>query len=80
MSIFSIAQPPPLLELHSGDKMTQEEFHRIYSQMPEDFQAELVGGHCLRGLTIETTTRHQSSTVDHALVHVCGKHDRNRMR
>jgi hypothetical protein len=24
--------------------MTQEEFHRIYEQMPEDFSAELVGG------------------------------------
>lgn len=31
-------------ELHSGDRMTQEEFHRIYSRMPEDYQAELVGG------------------------------------
>src|SRR5688572_32911518 len=31
-------------ELHSGDHMTREEFHRIYSQMPEDFRAELVGG------------------------------------
>ena len=24
--------------------MTREEFHRIYSQMPEDFKAELIGG------------------------------------
>lgn len=31
-------------ELHSGDLMTQEEFHRIYSQMPEGFRAELVEG------------------------------------
>jgi len=31
-------------ELHSGDRMTQEEFHRIYTKMPEDFKAELIGG------------------------------------
>src|SRR5947209_16507018 len=31
-------------ELHNGDRMTREEFHRIYEQMPEDFQAELIGG------------------------------------
>ena len=31
-------------ELHSGDRMTREEFHRIYESMPEDFRAELVGG------------------------------------
>lgn len=32
------------LELHNGDRMTQKEFHRIYSQMPENFRAELIGG------------------------------------
>lgn len=32
------------LELHSGDRMSREEFHRIYSAMPEDFKAELIGG------------------------------------
>ena len=31
-------------ELHSGDRMTQKEFHRIYVTMPEDFKAELIGG------------------------------------
>jgi Uma2 family endonuclease len=31
-------------ELHSGDRMTREEFHRIYEKMPEGFKAELVGG------------------------------------
>src|SRR5262249_11308815 len=35
------ADPP---ELHNGDRMTQEEFHRVYEQMPEDFRAELIGG------------------------------------
>lgn len=34
----------PLAELHSGDKMTREEFHRAYEEMPEDFRAELIGG------------------------------------
>lgn len=31
-------------ELHSGDHMSREEFHRLYEQMPEDFKAELIGG------------------------------------
>lgn len=31
-------------ELHNGDKMTQAEFHRIYSQMDESVRAELIGG------------------------------------
>lgn len=33
-----------IMELHAGDRMTREEFHRIYSAMPEDFKAELIGG------------------------------------
>jgi Uma2 family endonuclease len=32
------------LELHNGDRMNREEFHRIYCQMPENFRAELIGG------------------------------------
>jgi Uma2 family endonuclease len=32
------------LELHTGDHLTQAEFHRIYEQTPEDFRAELIGG------------------------------------
>lgn len=35
---------PPRPELHNGDRMSREEFHRIYEQMPEDFKAELIGG------------------------------------
>ena len=31
-------------ELHTGDRMTREEFHRIYEQTPEHFKAELIGG------------------------------------
>jgi Uma2 family endonuclease len=38
------APPAEVPELHSGDRMTQKEFHRIYTQMPEDFKAELIGG------------------------------------
>jgi Uma2 family endonuclease len=33
-----------LLELHNGDRMTREEFHRIYEATPEHFKAELIGG------------------------------------
>ena len=35
---------PAGLELQNGDRMTREEFHRVYSQMAEDFTAELIGG------------------------------------
>jgi Uma2 family endonuclease len=35
---------PDVPELHSGDRMTRADFHRIYEQMPEDFRAELVEG------------------------------------
>jgi len=30
--------------LHSGDRMDQAEFHRIYRAMPDGFEAELIGG------------------------------------
>jgi Uma2 family endonuclease len=32
------------LTLHSGDRMSREQFHRLYEQTPEDFKAELIGG------------------------------------
>jgi Uma2 family endonuclease len=32
------------VELHTGDKMTREEFHRVYEMMPEHVKAELIGG------------------------------------
>jgi Uma2 family endonuclease len=34
----------PSVKLHSGDRMSREEFHRLYEQTPEDFKAELIGG------------------------------------
>lgn len=46
MSVVS-SHPSPqrkVAELHSGDRMNRREFHEIYSQMPESFRAELVGG------------------------------------
>ena len=30
--------------LHNGDHMSREEFHRLYRQMSEDIEAELIGG------------------------------------
>ena len=39
-----VSPPAEAPELHNGDRMSREEFHRIYSQMPEDFTAELVEG------------------------------------
>jgi Uma2 family endonuclease len=32
------------VELNTGDRMTQPEFHRLYEQTPEGFRAELIGG------------------------------------
>jgi Uma2 family endonuclease len=32
------------VELNTGDRMTQAEFHRLYEQTPEGFRAELIGG------------------------------------
>jgi Uma2 family endonuclease len=39
-----VAPALPPEELHSGDRMSRAEFHRIYEQMPPDFRAELIGG------------------------------------
>ncbi len=38
--------PPPLPErpLHSGDRLTQSEFHRRYEAYPDDVKFELIGG------------------------------------
>lgn len=45
MATVSNPPPPPELpELHNGDRMNREEFHRIYEQMPENFRAELIEG------------------------------------
>jgi len=37
-------QLPLECQLHSGDHLSQTEFHSLYVQMPEKFKAELVGG------------------------------------
>lgn len=31
-------------ELHAGDRMSREEYQRLYERMPEDCKAELIGG------------------------------------
>ena len=31
-------------ELHNGDHLSRQEFHRLYEQTAEDFRAELIGG------------------------------------
>ena len=40
----TVSPIPESLELHNGDRMNREEFHRVYQRMPEHFQAELIGG------------------------------------
>ena len=37
-----------VMELHTGDRMNREEFHRAYLQTPEGFKAELIGGRIIR--------------------------------
>jgi Uma2 family endonuclease len=32
------------VQLHNGDRMLREEFHRAYCGMPDDYRAELIGG------------------------------------
>jgi Uma2 family endonuclease len=46
MSTISRPSVPQVdhLELRTGDRMTREEFHRVYQQMPADVGAELIGG------------------------------------
>jgi len=41
-----LAVPPgrPPVELYNGDRMSRDEFHRLYEEAPEDFKAELIGG------------------------------------
>lgn len=39
---FPKDEPP--MQLHNGDRLTRTEFHRIYTQMPGNFKAELIGG------------------------------------
>jgi Uma2 family endonuclease len=34
----------PEIELQNGDRMTREEFHRLYERTAEGFKAELIGG------------------------------------
>jgi Uma2 family endonuclease len=38
------SRKPATPELHSGDKLTQPEFHRRYEAYPEDRKFELIGG------------------------------------
>lgn len=39
-----VPEQRPTVLLHNGDRMTRVEFHRAYSQLPEDYRAELIGG------------------------------------
>src|SRR4051812_20700667 len=40
----AISTGSDFVELYNGDRMSREEFHRIYKRMPKHFKAELVGG------------------------------------
>jgi Uma2 family endonuclease len=41
---FRIAKRSVVSELHNGDQMTREEFHRAYENSPKGLKAELIGG------------------------------------
>ena len=40
----ALVREESVLELHTGDRMNREEFHRAYMRTPEGFKAELIGG------------------------------------
>ena len=45
--MVSTAITPPQLRanvLHNGDRLSREDFHRLYRQLPENIEAELIGG------------------------------------
>ena len=42
--VASASAIPEPAELQNGDRMTQEEFHRVYKRMPPHVKAELIGG------------------------------------
>ena len=45
MSAVVEAEPKvELCSLHSGDRLTRAQFHRLYEQTEDDFRAELIGG------------------------------------
>ena len=39
-----VRQPAVTLPMYSGDRLTQQEFHRRYEQYPDNFKFELIGG------------------------------------
>jgi hypothetical protein len=51
--------------LRDGDRMSREQFHRIYEQMPEDFKAELIEGivHVASPLRLRHGNRHISLSM-----------------
>jgi hypothetical protein len=46
MSITSRSAPKlsEPMELRNGDRMSRQEFHRLYENAPKGFKAELIGG------------------------------------
>ncbi len=44
MSATLTRPKPRIASLHNGDRMSRIEFHRLYRQLPEDVEAELIGG------------------------------------
>jgi Uma2 family endonuclease len=62
MPVASVHKPAlaPEEQLHSGDRMSRQEFHRLYEKMGEDFKAELVGGivHVAPALRLRHGTNH----------------------
>jgi hypothetical protein len=56
------AGPPPNLELHNGDRMSREEFHRRYLAMPQVKRAELIEG----VVHMPSPTRHRQHGKPHS--------------
>lgn len=56
---------PPYLR--SGDCMLREEFHRLYTQMPDDYRAELMGGIVFEPSPVSYAHGEHHSQLNHLL-------------
>src|SRR5687768_3808789 len=59
--------------LRSGDRMTREEFHRLYEQTPEHFKAELIGGIVYVASPVSRRHGRPHALLNHVLLNYDGR-------
>jgi Uma2 family endonuclease len=59
--------------LRGGDRMTREEFHRLYEKTPKHFKAELIGGIVFVASPVSLLHSRPHSLLNYAAVAYCGK-------